>query len=132
MSETSVLDQKIGSAFQVCIEKLADRLLDNFNANDNESLSLFRLFCNAVRARFQWLKKLVDEVFPPLKPAARADRGSSQKKSNGGKQEAGKMEAGKMDDAQIDDALKDLNLNGAQSQSPLRPQDLNNGLVCRS
>lgn len=127
MSKVSIFDQKIGSTFQFCIEKLADRLLDNFDADDAESLSLFRLFCYSVRARFQWLQKFLDEAIPPLKPAAQTDRSSSQKKRSGGKEKSAKT-----DDSQIDAALKDLHLDGAQSQSPLRPQDLNNGLVCCS
>lgn len=127
MSEVAVLDQKIGSAFQLCIEKIADRLLDKFDADDNESLSLFRLFCSAVRAHSQWLKKFFYDASPPRIPAAQPRSVSSQKKSNGQKDLAGKT-----DDAPIDAALNDLGLNSKRSQSPLRPQDLNNGLVYHS
>ena len=58
MSETSTaaIESRILSTLDFCLSKMSDGLGREFNPDDKKSLSLFRQFCAAMRARMQWLK----------------------------------------------------------------------------
>ncbi|MBN2329899.1 MAG: hypothetical protein JXR73_22355 [Candidatus Omnitrophica bacterium] len=107
------IEQKIHSALNACLGKMADRLENTFNPREKESLALFRQFCSALKTRMQWIKdcaKTFQEITGIVKrandaaPHAATSPGSAQAR------------------------LEQL-LNRENPGSPLRPEDLNNGLV---
>jgi hypothetical protein len=51
-------ENQILETFNDCIEKISKKLQNNFDPNESKSLSLFRQFCTALNARFNWLKQL--------------------------------------------------------------------------
>ncbi|MBN2325715.1 MAG: hypothetical protein JXR73_01085 [Candidatus Omnitrophica bacterium] len=110
------LDEKISNALDDCLGKMADRLSESFNPEEKESLQLFKQFCLALNARRQWMKHLEEKS------------GDSPKKQKGMQNLLQKLPNNQQSGSnKLDDLLK-----SRKDNSPLRPQDRQNGLVMRS
>lgn len=110
---SSSIEQKIHSALNACLGKMADRLISTFNPQDKESLALFRQFCSGLKTRMQWIKdsaKTLQEITGIMRRAKEAAPNAAA--------------SSKSDSAWLEKLLNHENPN-----NPLRPQDLDNGLV---
>lgn len=115
MSETNGIGwhEKIGLVLDACIGKMADRLLKTFDAAAKESLTLFKQFCSALNARRQWLKNLGNGK---SKPEVKKDN-----PANGREKKPASTSSGP--------SLLDMLLQTRPNNSPLRPEDLQSGLI---
>lgn len=113
------IEEKIHSTLNACIDKMADHLRNTFNPKEKESLSLFRQFCSALKTRMQWIKDSA-KTFEELKAIVQRANKTGQK-----------AQTGQNSQAPAQNRLEQL-LKTKNSNNPLRPKDLNNGLVTAS
>lgn len=109
----TLIEEKIHSTLKACISKMADHLLKTFNPQSKESLMLFRQFCSALKTRMQWIKDSA-KTFEEIKNIFQRVQESGQHAQN---------------PAQSNSNWLERLLNSENSNSPLRPKDLKNGLV---
>lgn len=114
--KSPALDEKISQALDDCLGKMADQLIESFNPQEKESLKLFKQFCSALNARRQWMKHLEEKS------------GVSAEKQQEMLKLLQKLPHNQRNDnRKLDDLLK-----SNKDNTPLRPQDRQNGLVMRS
>lgn len=115
MTETksNPVEEQILSTLTKCLLKMSDRLLKTFDPLSKESLALFKQFCSALNTRRQWLKTACQEIKNSVK--------TIEKVKN--------LLANKTLQTIGEPSTLEKLMNTPNPNYPLRPEDLQSGLV---
>ncbi len=108
------LDQKIIETMDYCIEKMADAIKKRFHINDNRMMSLFNFFCSCVKTRMWFIKSISQ---PKDKILSKVENIKQQ------------VEAKIASEPVL--SFTPPKKSGKDYENPIRPQDLQSGLLMK-
>ena len=97
-----------------CINKMADAIKQKFHINDNRMMSLFNFFCSSVKTRMQFIKSISQ---PKDKMLNKVEKIKKQ------------IDAKMVSEPVL--SFTPPKKTGREYQNPLRPQDLQSGLLLK-
>ena len=112
------LNAKIIATLDFCIDKMADIIRKTFDFEKCISRSLFQFFCSSIKTRATFIKTIEKQTDTAIKDAAGLKKSLTSK-----------PEAKPFDDSVL--SFTPSKKSGKEYQNPLRPEDLQSGLVIK-
>ncbi len=115
---TNQLDRKVLSTLEHCIAKIADVLSKTFDINSHASITLFKFFCSSIKTRMTFIKSISKQGDKTIAKIENLKKIVSSKP------------VAKPD---IESVLSFTppKKTGKEYQHPIRPQDLQSGLLIK-